>query len=117
MESTDIKLTKSEALGLARQGGFVGNPTISASKFARGAFGEGLVKGWLESLGYQIRDRPLLISAEDFGLEVFPSYRRYRPIEIVTKDESLAVEVKTYGSHSIQGTSGDTLADQLTDDL
>jgi hypothetical protein len=76
-----------------------------------------LVKGWLDSLGYQIRDRPLLMSAEDFGLEVFPSFRRHRIIEIVAKDESLAVEVKTYGSHHIQGTNGDTPEDQLTDDL
>ena len=27
------------------------------------------------------------------------------------------MEVKTYGSHHVQGTSGDTLEDQLTDDL
>jgi len=117
MKSRNIELTKSEAIGLARRGSFVGNPTEWASKFVRGAFGEGLVKGWLESLGYEIRDRPLLIRAEDFWLDAFPSLRRFRTIEIVTTDETLAVEVKTYGTHHIQGTSGDSLEDQLTDDL
>ena len=90
---------------------------MSASKFVRGAFGEGLVKGWLESRGYGIRSGPLLIRAEDYGLDVFPSLRRFRLIEIVTTNERLAVEVKTYGSHCIQGTSGDTLEDQLIDVL
>lgn len=117
MESQDIKLSKKEAIRFARKGGFIGNPTMSATKFVRGAFGEALVKGWLEFHGYEISDRPLLIRAEDFGLEVFPSLRRFRSVEIVTTDEALAVEVKTYGSHHIQGTSGDALEDQLADAL
>ena len=71
MKSRNIELTKSEAIGLARRGSFVGNPTEWASKFVRGAFGEGLVKGWLESLGYEIRDRPLPIRAEISGLTHF----------------------------------------------
>jgi hypothetical protein len=35
----------------------------------------------------------------------------------VATDETLAIEVKTYSSHHIQGTSGDTLEDQLADAL
>jgi hypothetical protein len=117
MESRNVRITKSEAIDLSRRGSFVGNPTMSASKHVRGAFGEGLVRGWLVFHGYKIRDRPLLIRAGDFGLDVFPSLRRFRLIEIVTTNETLAVEVKTYGSHCLQGASGDTLEDQLTDAL
>jgi hypothetical protein len=91
---------------------------ISASKQARGAFGECLVKGWLKNRGYEIRNHALIIHAEDFGLEVFPtSIKRYRMVEIVSSDETLAVEVKTYGTHHIQGTNGDTLQEQLADTL
>ena len=115
VESYDITLTKGEALRLARNGRLVGHPTVTAPKFVIGAFGEGLVRGWLQSIGYEISDRPLIIRAEDFGLEVFPSMRRFRTVEIVTADETLAVEVKTYSSHYVQGTSGDTLEDQLKD--
>jgi hypothetical protein len=53
----------------------------------------------------------------DFGLNELPSQRRFRLVEIITADESMAVEVKTYGSHSLQGSAGDTLEDQLADAL
>ena len=117
MKSQNITLTKGQAIKLARRGGFAGNPTATASKQARGAFGECLVKSWLERQGYEVQKHALLIRAEDFGIDVFPSFKRYRMVEIVTSDESLAVEVKTYGTHQIQGTNGDTLEDQLTDAL
>jgi len=117
MESRVIRLSKGDAVRLARRGSFHRSPSFSASKSARGAFGEGLVKGWLKSLGYEIRDRPLLIRATDLGLNALPSQRRFRLVEITTADENLAVEVKTYGSHSLQGSAGDTLEDQLADVL
>ena len=117
MESRIVRLAKSDAIRLAEQGNFLRSPSMSASKSARGAFGEGLVKGWLKSLGYEIGDGPLLIRAEDLGLDALPSLRRFRLVEIISGDETLAVEVKTYGSHSLQGSAGDTLEDQLADML
>ena len=82
MKSREIRLTRCEAVRLARKGGFKGNPTFSTSKSVRRAFGEGLVRGWLEFTGHDISDRPLLIRAKDFGLEVFPSLRRFRSVEL-----------------------------------
>jgi hypothetical protein len=117
MRSQNISLSKGQAIKLARRGGFSRNPSISASKQARGVFGESLVKGWLERQGYQLSDHVLVIRAEDFGLDVFPSIKRYRMVEIVTTDETLAVEVKTYSTHAIQGTNGDPLEEQLGDAL
>jgi hypothetical protein len=112
MKSRAVNLAISEALHLAGCGGFMGNPTLAAPKFVRGAFGEGLVRGWLTSLGYEIKRHLLVIRAEDFGLDILPSFRRWRLIEVVASNETLAVEVKTYGDHSLQG-SCDTLEDQL----
>ena len=117
MKSQNITLSKSQAIRLARRGGFEGKASVTASKQTIGSFGEGPVRGWLEARGYKISDRALIIRAEDFGLDVFPSYRRWRMIEIATAEENLAVEVKTYGSHYLQGTVGDSLEEQLTDDL
>jgi len=116
MESQNIRPTKGKAVELARQGGFTGTPTFLASRSVRKAFGEGLVRGWLRSLGNDVKDESLLIRADDYGLEVFPSLKRFRRIDVITSNEKLAVEVKTYGSHSLQS-SGDTLEEQLADFL
>ena len=116
MKSQRITLSRRQATRLARKGGFTSDPSISASDQVRGAFGEALVRGWLVLKGYDIGDHALVLRAEDFGLDVFPSFRRRRLIEIATTDGRLA-EVKTYGNHYVQGTVGDSLEEQLSDDL
>lgn len=91
----DIFLTKSEAIALARKGGFEGTPSPGAISIGKGQFGGALVRGWLKTRGIETFPYESRYIKGDYIRDDGSALGFKKRVDILSTDRMIVGEVKT----------------------